>query len=66
MQGSAPQTVGALKRKPTITLLSGPIQTNPQIHSAGAVTGSSHRQLINNGSYVKFSAAPGEVLTECV
>ena len=62
MQGFLPKTIDDLKRRSTFTLLTGPIQGNAQVYSAGAVIGSGRRrQLINTGSYVKFSATPGEV-----
>ena len=53
MQGFLPKTIDDLKRRST---------SNAQVYSAGAVIGSGRRrQLINTGSYVKFSAAPGAV-----
>lgn len=55
-------TIQQIKSNEQFTLLSV-LPATALVYQAGAVIGSVNRKLINVGSFVKFSASPGEVNT---
>lgn len=60
VRGHDQMTVQQIKANEQFTILSV-LPATALVHQAGAVIGSVNQELVNVGSFVQFSASPGEV-----
>ena len=61
VRGNGFQSVERLQQDVGFTILLASLPLSTLVYHAGAVIGSLEGELINVGSYVQFSAGPGEV-----